>query len=90
MPKRFVYAMVLVFLISLGIGVGNVAYTNHVADQRVKDQLRAERTAAEAARAASCELIVAFDDLYREQPPESLTPAGRRVAAVWAKYRLLC
>lgn len=85
MTRRVVYALILVFATSLGMGVLNVAYTDHVNDRRVADQQRAQAQARAAARAASCALIVAFDDLYRESPPS--TPAGRRVAEVWAQYR---
>jgi hypothetical protein len=85
MRAKMIYAMVVVFVAFIAVGGGNVAYTNHVDQRRVLDQQRAQLAANEAARAASCELVVAFDDLYKETPPT--TPAGVRVAEVWARYR---
>lgn len=85
MPSKMVYALLVVFVTMVVVGVANVLYTNHVDDQRRADQARSDRAATEAARASSCELIVAFDELYKETPPT--TPAGVRVAAVWRTYR---
>lgn len=87
MDRKAVYALIVVFVTCVTVGVSNVLYTNHVDDRRQADQARSDRAATEAARGASCELVVAFDDLYKETPPGSLTPAGVRVAKVWARYR---
>ncbi len=81
MRAKVVYAVIVVFVAFVGVGVGNVAYTNYVDERRAAG----DRAAAKAARAASCDLVVAFDELYKETPPT--TPAGVRVAAVWARYR---
>lgn len=85
MNRKIVYAMLVVFVTAVAVGVLNVAYTNHVDDRRKADQARSDRAATEAARAQSCALVVAFDDLYKETPPT--TPAGQRVARLWAEYR---
>lgn len=86
MRWRMVVVVIAVLLAPLGVGVGNVAYTNHVDERRVADQARSQQAAREAARRASCELIVAFDELFKESPPT--TPAGEQVAALWARYRV--
>jgi hypothetical protein len=83
MSAKLVYALVLVFVTTLAVGFLNIAYTNHVDERRAAG----DRSAAKAARSASCDLVVAFDELYKETPPS--TPAGTRVAEVWARYRAL-
>ena len=85
MDRKLIYALVVVFVTMIGVGVANVWYTNHVDDMRVKGERAAKAAAAAASRASACKLVVAFDELYRESPPT--TPAGQRVAALWASYR---
>lgn len=90
------YPIVMLVMVFVLISVLNVLWTNHVNNERQKEDRRAAAAQAEvnqraeaAARAASreqsCRLIVAFDDLYRETPPTS--PAGVKVAELWADYR---
>ncbi len=85
MGRRGVYALLVVFVTMVAIGVGNVKYTNYVDEQRVAGQDRAKAAAQKASREQACVLVVAFDELYKETPPTS--PAGVRVAALWASYR---
>jgi hypothetical protein len=77
-----VLILVLVFVVASGL---NVLYTNYVDNQRQKAEARARIERQEASRAQTCQLVVAFDELYKETPPES--PAGQNVAKLWAEYR---
>ena len=77
-----IVVLVVVFVMISGL---NVLYTNYVNAERQKADRRAAATAQAAARQQSCQLVVAFDELYKETPPA--TPAGQNVAALWAEYR---
>ncbi len=78
-----IVVLVLVFVVVSGM---NILYTNYVDEQRRKDDRNAALAAAEANRVQTCQLVVAFDELYKETPPT--TPAGENVAKLWARYRL--
>ena len=77
-----IVVLVLVFVLVSGL---NIVYTNYVDSQRRKDDARAAASARAASRAATCQLVIAFDELYKETKPT--TPAGQNVAALWASYR---
>ena len=75
-------ALAIVFVMVSGL---NILYTNYVNNERQEAERKAEAAARAAARVQSCQLVVAFDELYKETPPT--TPAGQNVAALWAEYR---
>jgi hypothetical protein len=77
-----ILALVLVFVVVSGL---NILYTNYVNHQRQEADQRAAAAARAASRAGTCQLVVAFDELYKETPPA--TPAGQNVARLWAEYR---
>ena len=74
--------LVLVFVLISGL---NIWYTTHVNNERHKADVKAAETARAASRIQTCQLVVAFDELYKETPPTS--PAGIKVAELWAGYR---
>lgn len=77
-----VIALAVVFVVASFL---NVLYVNYVNRERIEEDRKAAAVAQTAAREQSCRLIVAFDELYKETPPNS--PAGQKVAELWAEYR---
>ena len=82
--RNVVYAGVVVFVTVVAMGIGNVAYTNHV-DERRRASDRAARAAQQRAgeqvKAGVCAMILANVRVYDETPPS--TPAGRNLAESW-------
>jgi hypothetical protein len=67
---RQAWALLLVFVAILAVGVGSMIYSNHT---------------AAASQRQWCDLLLAFDDAYREVPPQ--TPAGVKIAERLAELR---
>lgn len=67
---RQAWALLLVFIAILAVGAGSMVYSNH---------------AAAASQRQWCDLLLAFDDAYREAPPQ--TPAGVKIAERLAELR---
>lgn len=78
MSRRAVYALLAVFITSIGLAVANVAYTNHV-------QQESERRNENRAREI-CGLIRVTDDAYIQTPPT--TAVGKNLAAEVHAYRV--
>jgi hypothetical protein len=77
-----IVVLVMVFVVATGL---NIMFTLYVDNERKQSERKAQAAAQVAARKQSCQLVVAFDELYKETPPQ--TPAGQNVAALWAEYR---
>lgn len=56
MRAKAIYAAIVIFVTLLSITLGNIWYTNHVADERARE---------------ICGLIVVLDDAYRQTPPQT-------------------
>jgi hypothetical protein len=80
------YPIVMLVVVFVAVSFLNILYTQHVNKQRQQADARAEAAARAASRASTCQLVVAFDELYKETPPT--TPAGKNVAQLWSNYRV--
>lgn len=84
MSAKVVYALIVVFVTSIGLAVANVAYTNYVDQRRVNG----ERAAATARAAQSEQARLAFCTTARVQAEvfqASTTKVGQDAYAAWVE-----
>jgi hypothetical protein len=82
--RRLVYALVAVFVTTVGLAVANVEYTNHVDERRAasdRANAAAGHQSAVQTLQAVCALVEAQIAAYQETPPK--TAAGQNSARAW-------
>ena len=81
---RALWAVLMVLVAAVLVGVGNVAYTNYVqrqGEQRQSEQKASEERAREASRQQTLRIVCAWLEPQIVPDPPPVTPRGRKQLA---------
>lgn len=78
------WSLVMVLVVAVLVGLGNIAYTNHVQQQatrRQAEQKASDERAKEAARQQTLRIVCAWMEPQVDPDPPPSTPRGRKQLA---------